>query len=419
MQSGPQRRKPYSNRYRPSRMSQRRMTLQNRRFARRLSFVETQRRARMSMRKFRQGTLLAVALAGLLLIIFSPQNSPAAAELSDNIITAADTGAVADAESAPSSSVTQDAAASAEEATGTLRNLFRRGFALWPKILIILLVMFGAWALYQIIRFTLLRLLRNWSKAEALGTLIGIIFAILSLGIALSILAGDVRALAGAVGFASLALSWALQAPIESFSGYLLNAFRLYYRVGDRIAVGDVFGDVYEIDMLTTTVWECGGPGKAVESAQPTGAFVTFPNSEVLRNNIINYTRDLEYVWDEVKIGVANESDLAYAASVIRGVAMRVIGPEMEAPSEAYRRLLERRGLDFEVDTEPHVYITPTESWADIAVRYMVHARQRRLWSSRLNLALAQELALPEHRNRIKSAYPVRRIEYLGKNEQS
>jgi small-conductance mechanosensitive channel len=62
--------------------------------------------------------------------------------------------------------------------------------------------------------------------------------------------------------------------------------------VGDRIAVGDVFGDVYRIDVLTTTVWEAGGPGKPVSAAQSTGALITFPNWEVLRSNIINYSRD-------------------------------------------------------------------------------------------------------------------------------
>lgn len=57
----------------------------------------------------------------------------------------------------------------------------------------------------------------------------------------------------------TFAASWALQTPIESFTGWLLNAFRAYYGVGDRVAVGDVFGDVFSIDILTTTVWEAGG----------------------------------------------------------------------------------------------------------------------------------------------------------------
>jgi hypothetical protein len=103
---------------------------------------------------------------------------------------------------------------------------------------------------------------------------------LLGTGIAVSVLAGDIRAMLGSVGLVGLALSWALQTPIESFTGWLLNSFQGYYRVGDRVQVGDVFGDVYAIDFLSTTLWELGSaerPG-AVHADQPTGRLITFPN---------------------------------------------------------------------------------------------------------------------------------------------
>lgn len=96
-----------------------------------------------------------------------------------------------------------------------------------------------------------------------------------------------------------------------------MNSFRRYSRVGDRIAVGDV----YRIDVLTTTVWEADGSGQSVVAARATGALITFPNWEVLRSNIVNYTRDFPYVWDEVTINVANESDLGYAARITAATA--------------------------------------------------------------------------------------------------
>src|SRR5690606_36729303 len=110
-----------------------------------------------------------------------------------------------------------------------------------------------------------------------------------------------------------------------------------YYRLGDRIAVGDVFGDVYRIDVLTTTLWEAGGPDKPVQGAQPTGAVVTFPNSEILRANIINYTREFPYVWDEIRVGVALESDPIYTMRVIGEAAREVVGAAMEGPAQSYR----------------------------------------------------------------------------------
>jgi small-conductance mechanosensitive channel len=150
--------------------------------------------------------------------------------------------------------------------------------------------------LTSIVRPPLRRLLASWTRANAISALAGVLIWILAISAALSVIVGDPRTLLGSVGLIGLALSWALQQPIESFTAWLLNSFRGYYRVGDRIAVGDVFGDVYRIDFLTTTVWEAGGPDKPVQGAQPTGALVTFPNSEVLRANVTNYTRDFPYV---------------------------------------------------------------------------------------------------------------------------
>lgn len=308
----------------------------------------------------------------------------------------------------------RDPVEAVQEATGTIRRLLLEAYGLLPKIVFAAVILVVAAVISRIVRTLLARLLRNWSRAEAISALTGIIIFLVALGAALSVIAGDARALVGSVGLAGLALSWALQAPIESFTGWLLNSFRSYYRVGDRIAVGEVFGDVYMIDILTTTVWEAGGPGKPVQGAQPTGALITFPNSEVLRNNIINYTRDFPYVWDEVTFGVTNESDLVYAARVIERVAHEVVGPAMIAPAGEYRRLLERKGLDFDVAVEPQVFLSPTDAWMNMTVRYLVSARQRRKWASDLVLAVSAELARPEHAGRVRGAYPRTQVELLG-----
>jgi small-conductance mechanosensitive channel len=279
-----------------------------------------------------------------------------------------------------------------------------------PKIGIALALIIIAAVLVRLVRAALHLILRRWEKATAATALSAVLIWLLAVSVALSVIAGDARALVGSVGLLGLALSWALQAPIESFAGWLLNSFKGYYRVGDRIAVGDVFGDVFRIDTLTTTVWEAGGPDKPVQGAQPTGALITFPNSEVLRANVVNYTRDFPYVWDEVTVGIANESDVAYATQVISDVARRVVGPGMEQPVAKYRSLLEREKLDHDVSDGPQIYISPTESWLDVTVRYLVPARERRKWSSALHLEFAKELARAEHGARIVASYPVRRV---------
>lgn len=303
-----------------------------------------------------------------------------------------------------------DPGRSVEEATSTVRRIIVDFTTLLPKILIAIALLIAAAVLVRLVRAVLRKVLGEWERADATTAMAGILIWLLAIGVALSVIAGDTRTLIGSVGLLGLALSWALQAPIESFAGWLLNSFKGYYRVGDRIAVGEVFGDVYRIDFINTTVWEAGGPDKPVQGAQPTGALITFPNSEVLRANIVNYTRGFPYVWDEISIGVGNDSDLGHAMRVIAALAREVVGPSMEGPVTTYRALLDQEGLAYDVSDEPQVYISPTESWTEVVVRYLVDARERRKWSSALHLRIMEELAKPEHHGRIRPSYPVRRI---------
>jgi small-conductance mechanosensitive channel len=255
--------------------------------------------------------------------------------------------------------------------------------------------------------------LSSWERAEATSALAAILIWLLALGAALSVVAGDARALVGSIGLFGLALSWALQTPIESFTGWLLNSFRSYYRIGDRIGVGEVFGDVSRIDFLTTTVFEAGGPEKNVRAAQSTGALITFPNAEILRSNVTNYTRDFPYVYDELTVGVTHESDLRLAIDVVERTAMEVVGERMAAAAETYASMLERAHLAWDVATEPEVYVQARESWIDLIVRFVVPVREMRKWSTRLQLALHDALAEPEVARHVRTAYPRTQVEQV------
>jgi small conductance mechanosensitive channel len=352
--------------------------------------------AQSRLRRFRQGSALAVALTALILMIWVTDQQTLGQEEAE-----------ASTESAEKTDLLpNDPAASLEQATSTVRDLVMGFYAMWPRVIIAAVLILLAVMLGRGVRALLQRSLGKWERTTALSALIQIGIVLTATAAALSVLAGDARALFGSIGLVGLALSWALQTPIESFTGWLMNSFRGYYRVGDRIEVGEVFGDVYKIDVLTTTVWEAGGPGKPVAGAQATGAMITFPNWEVLRSNIINYSRDFPYVWDEVTVNVANESDLRYTAEVFEKVARRVFGEQMAEPAREYHELLARARLAFDVEDEPKAFISLADAWTDCTVRYLVPARSRRRWASELSIALTAESEKPEHKGKIIGGYP-------------
>ena len=324
---------------------------------------------------------------------------------------AADSAALDAAAQDREDTIAADPGESARQATGTLRALLRDFYNFLPILGIAIAVLVIAGVLARLVRAGLRVALASWERAEAIAALVAILIWILALGVTLSIIAGDARALVGSVGLFGLALSWALQTPIESFTGWLLNSFRSYYRIGDRISVGEVFGDVARIDFLTTTVFEAGGTDKRVQAAQSTGALITFPNYEVLRSNIVNYTRDFPYVWDELAIGVANESDIPLAIRVLQETAQDVVGEEMQGAAERYRALLDHARLAWDVATEPEVFVAAREAWTDLTIRYLVPAREMRRWSSRLLLAVNQALAQEGVADRVFASYPRNQVQ--------
>jgi small-conductance mechanosensitive channel len=180
--------------------------------------------------------------------------------------------------------------------------------------------------------------------------------------------------------------------------------------------VGEVFGDVYQIDFLTTTVWEIGAPYQPgfVQAEQPTGRMVTFPNNEILTGTVINLTGDFPYVWDELSVSVANESDLNKAMTVLENIALTLLGSYMVAPAQQYARLLAKAGLDDNVPEKPQVFLSTEDSWTNVTIRYLVGARERRKWKSELILRTTQELSKPEYQQTIIPVYPRQQVQIIN-----
>lgn len=316
--------------------------------------------------------------------------------------------AVQEEDTLTDASVEEIGQAATDEALTTLQELWQGFYNNLPKLLIAIVALFIAWLLLKMIRPLLRRFTRSWGSSNAIMAVVSISVWLLAAGVALSVLAGDIRALVGSVGLVGLALSWALQTPIESFTGWLLNSFKGYYSVGDRIAVGEVFGDVYKIDPLNTTVWEIGSPerGGAVQAEQPTGRLLTFPNNEILTGTVTNLTRDFPYVWDELAVPIANESDLPLALQVLEQLSRRLLSESMRQPADKYATILKKSNLDDKLSREPELYVSATDSWIEISIRYLVDARSRRVWKSRLQQEIVAELNKADYQGKIIPVYP-------------
>ncbi|HEY2797786.1 MAG TPA: mechanosensitive ion channel family protein [Thermoanaerobaculia bacterium] len=179
------------------------------------------------------------------------------------------------------------------------------------------------------------------------------------------------------LGLLSLILGFALQAPLTSFFAWIYLLARAPYRIGDRIRIGQATGDVIDVGYLDTTLWEFGG--EFLSTDHPSGRIIRFPNSTVFNSMVFNYSWPLfPYIWNEITVQVAYETDLGFVADIMRSAVEEELGPKMSERVAVYRKLLAETPVDqLEVDERPSVlFRVNPNTWIDATVRYLVTPRR-------------------------------------------
>lgn len=196
------------------------------------------------------------------------------------------------------------------------------------------------------------------------------------------------------LGIVSLVLGLALQEPLSSFFAWIYILIRQPYRVGDRIQIEDMTGDVIQVGYLDTTLWEFGGPYLETRN-HPSGRIIKFPNARVLNVAVINYTWPLfPYLWDDINFQVGYDSDLEYVARTMQRVVEDELGEQMMQRVSEYRKLLARTPVDeLTVQERPAVvFRVHDNTWIQAIVRYVVDPRRAGSVKTRLIPALLNEL---------------------------
>ena len=115
----------------------------------------------------------------------------------------------------------------------------------------------------------------------------------------------------GAAGIAGVAIGFAAQTSISNIiSGFFVLAEKAF-KVGDRIQLGDITGNVESIDFMAIRV-------KTIE-----GNIVRIPNEAVIKGNLINYS-SLPIRRIETKVSIAYGSDMEKVESVFMQIPERV-----------------------------------------------------------------------------------------------
>jgi small-conductance mechanosensitive channel len=256
-----------------------------------------------------------------------------------------------------------------------------------------------AWAILQllvlvILLFYLSAKLRTWvverilprtnmepGARQATGSIFR--YTIIAIGLAIIFQTAGIdltalNVLAGAIG---LGLGFGLQNIVNNFISGIVILFERPIKVGDRIVVGEVEGDVVHIGGRSTTV------------VSNDNISIIVPNSSFITENVVNWSHNDRKVRFRIPVSVAYGTDVALVERVLLEVA--AANPDVLENPPPSVRLMEfgDSGLGFEL-----------RAWSTTLIQ------KRGLLTSSLNIAIYHTFR--EHN--IEIPYPRRNVQILA-----
>lgn len=198
----------------------------------------------------------------------------------------------------------------------------------------------------------------------------------------------------------SAALIYVMQEPLLNVLGWIILVTLRIYKLGDRIEVNTAKGYVVEITPMNTTIREFGGQ---LYGDGFTGRYVTIPNSQVLKGNVFNYTKDTPMVWDQVIVSVTYESDHKLAEKLILEAAEEIVAPMMRENRALLRSKYEFADLADYIHEEPRVGWQLAASSVDLTLGYFCPVFAKGHYRTRLVKRIIERVMAEP---RVQFAYP-------------
>jgi small-conductance mechanosensitive channel len=204
--------------------------------------------------------------------------------------------------------------------------------------------------------------------------------------------ASELGSIATFAGLLTAGVAVALQNVILSIAGYFFLIGKFGVRVGDRVQISGVNGEVIEIGLVRVHVMELGGTGRDV---QPTGRVVAFSNSFVFQPTagVFKQIPGTNFVWHEITLTLAADSDY-------RAVEQRMI-KAVDTAFASFHEVLEQQRMQMERSLASGVTLGPlrprttlklTSSGLEVKVSFPVDVERAAEIDDRITREILKEL---------------------------
>jgi small-conductance mechanosensitive channel len=161
-----------------------------------------------------------------------------------------------------------------------------------------------------------------------------------------------------------------MQSVLVSIVGYFFLIGRYGIRVGDRVQVGNVTGEVIEMGLVRLHLMELSGEGQMA----PTGRVVAFANSIIFQasGGLFKQIPGVNLAWHEVIFNLPTGADYAALKDKMVQAVTRAIADYREDIVRQTREIQKAASSHESGDPQPSVQLRFSAASVDAIVRYPV-----------------------------------------------
>jgi small-conductance mechanosensitive channel len=193
----------------------------------------------------------------------------------------------------------------------------------------------------------------------------------LVVAIAAATFATELGSLATFAGLITAGLAVAMQSVLVSVVGYFFLIGKYGIRVGDRVQVGSVTGEVIDLGLVRLHLMELSGQGGAMS---PTGRVVAFANSIIFQSSggLFKQIPGINLAWHEITVRLPSGGDAASLKTRLFDAVSNVLKDyrdDILRQTQEIQRTAQAHGS---ADAHPQVQLRFSAEGVDALVRYPV-----------------------------------------------
>ncbi len=244
-----------------------------------------------------------------------------------------------------------------------------RGFLVRLAILVIIIAL--VFAAGEAWRRAILRYIQE-TRRRYQFLLLGKILIWLTVGVIIALtFTTELGSVATFAGLLTAGVAVAMQSVILSVAGYFFLIGKYGIRVGDRVQISGVTGEVVDIGLVRLHLLELGSGGT---DAQPSGRVVAFANSVVFQpsSGVFKQISGASFVWHEVNLTFSPESNYRLVQERIEtaiDIALKDYRPEMERQMRHMEKTLSSIHV---IELMPKTSLHFTATGIEVTVRFPV-----------------------------------------------